>query len=153
MASTGANCIFCSIIAGRIPCHKVFESSRVLAFMDINPLSRGHVLIIPKQHAVRLHEVDETTGAEIGSILVKLSKVVADGTFDKNANASTEYNVLQNNGPLAHQEVQHVHFHIIPKFDTDSGLGIGWKSTMEKLDFAADAELYRTALSKHSPKE
>ncbi|SYZ64000.1 Scavenger_mRNA_decapping_enzyme_C-term_binding/HIT_domain_containing_protein (plasmid) [Leishmania braziliensis MHOM/BR/75/M2904] len=88
-----ANCIFCKIITGEIPCAKVAETSRAFAFMDINPLSRGHVLVIPKQHAEYLHELDMEGAAEVGVLLAKTSRAVAG------SDGSMQYNVLQNNGP------------------------------------------------------
>lgn len=111
------NCIFCKIIQGEIPCQKLYENERVLAFLDINPLSKGHFLIIPKTHAEKLHEIPD---AELQDILIVAKNVI-------NALNPEEYNLLQNNGPLAHQEVKHAHFHIIPKTKTQ-GLGIIWKS-------------------------
>lgn len=115
----------------------------MLAFMDVNPLSRGHVLVIPKQHAPRLHEVDLDVAADIGRVLAAISRVTAG------ADQATQYNVLQNNGEMAHQVVQHVHFHIIPKRDEATGLKIGWDSLpTDHAAFAADAQAYREALEK-----
>jgi len=85
--------------------------------MDINPLSDGHVLVIPKYHAVKLHELPADFMAELGPNLVKIAKAIG----------ATDYNILQNNGANAHQAVGHVHFHIIPKIG-DEGLGIKWSS-------------------------
>ena len=111
------SCIFCKIVKGEIPCLKVLETSKTLAFMDINPIAKGHVLIIPKEHAAFMHQLSDESMADIGVTLKRVAKAV---------NVDTEYNVLQNNGKLAHQEVMHVHFHVIPKRDRESGLGIGW---------------------------
>src|SRR5512135_1430902 len=114
-----AQTIFTKILAGEIPCHKVYEDDRVLAFLDINPLSRGHVLVIPKEPAETLDQLSDDSAAAIGRVLPRLSRAVLAAT------GARHYNVLQNNGAPAHQAVFHVHFHIIPKFD-DSGLGIDW---------------------------
>ncbi|KAH9597929.1 Histidine triad (HIT) protein [Trypanosoma melophagium] len=139
-----SNCIFCKIVEGAIPCHKVAETAKALAFMDINPLSLGHVLVIPKKHAEFLHEVEFDTAADIGALTAKISRVVA-----AEGNGSTAYNVLQNNGKLAHQEVPHVHFHIIPKRNADEGLCVGWKSLpTDHKAFAEKAESYAKALEK-----
>ncbi|CCW69796.1 unnamed protein product [Phytomonas sp. Hart1] len=139
MAST---CIFCKIVDGSIPCHKVLETSKTLAFMDINPLARGHLLVIPKQHAAELHFLDYDSAAEIGRVLARIGRVVAGPDF------STKYNVLQNNGYIAHQEVDHVHFHFIPKRDSDSGLKLPfWESLpTDHAAFAEDAKKYRESL-------
>ena len=113
------DCIFCKITAGSIPCHKLYEDDHVLAFLDVGPLSEGHALVIPKGHWVTLDEVPDDIGAAIGRVLPRLSKVIrqATGTLD--------FNILQNNGAVAHQAVDHVHFHIIPKTQK-AGLGIQW---------------------------
>ncbi|KEG07148.1 adenosine 5-monophosphoramidase [Trypanosoma grayi] len=139
-----SNCIFCKIVEGAIPCHKVAETAKVLAFMDVNPLSRGHVLVIPKTHAEFLHEVEPETAGEMGTLVAKISRAVAGDGEPK-----TQYNILQNNGRLAHQEVPHVHFHIIPKRSAEEGLGVRW-NTMETNHalFAEDAAQYRNALEK-----
>lgn len=112
-------CIFCRIVAGEIPCHRLHEDERVLAFLDVGPLSLGHALVIPKAHYARLEEMPGELAAACMQVTPKLAKAIL------NVTGATAFNVLQNNGKLAHQEVQHVHFHIIPKTET-SGLGIGW---------------------------
>jgi len=112
--------IFSKIIRGEIPCHKVYEDALVLAFLDINPLSPGHTLVIPKRPAVTLGELDEASSEAIGRVLPRICRAIVEATGIK------AYNVLQNNGPSAHQAVFHVHFHIIPKPDPEHGLGIRW---------------------------
>lgn len=111
--------IFDKILDGQIPCHKVYEDDHVLAFLDIGPLSRGHTLVIPKERKAHLHELSGEASAAIGRVLPRLCRAVMTAT------GATEYNVLQNNGPNAHQAVMHVHFHIIPKLGSD-GLHIRW---------------------------
>jgi histidine triad (HIT) family protein len=112
--------VFAKIIKGEIPSHKIYEDEHVLAFLDVGPLSRGHTLVIPKETAVTLDELSDEASAAIGRVLPRLCRAVMKATGAK------AYNVLQNNGSLAHQVVMHVHFHIIPKIDESSGLGIGW---------------------------
>src|SRR5688500_10903958 len=107
-----AETIFTKIIRGEIPAHKVYEDDRVLAFLDISPLSPGHTLVIPKEPAATLDELDDESAAAIGRVLPRLARAV------KKATGCEAYNLLQNNGPLAHQAVFHVHFHIIPKTDS-----------------------------------
>ena len=113
--------IFDKILDGSIPCHRVYEDEHVLAFLDIGPLSEGHTLVIPKESKAQLHELSEESAAAIGRVLPRLCRAVMQAT------GATAYNVLQNNGTAAHQAVDHVHFHIIPKTET-GGLGIGWKA-------------------------
>ena len=112
--------IFSKIVDGDIPCHKVYEDEFVLAFLDVSPLSKGHTLVIPKQCVAFLHELSDESAAALGLALVKISKAIMKAT------GATAYNVLQNNGEIAHQAVFHVHFHIIPTFTMDDGLELGW---------------------------
>ncbi|KAF7198070.1 Hit family protein 1 [Pseudocercospora fuligena] len=121
-----ANCIFCKIIKGDIPSMKLFESEKTLAFLDIGPLSQGHALVIPKYHGAKLLDIPDEDLSEVLPVAKKIAKAVG----------SENYNILQNNGRLAHQEVDHVHFHVIPKPNEQEGLQIGWptqKGDMEKL--------------------
>jgi histidine triad (HIT) family protein len=115
-----ADTIFTKIINGEIPCHRVYEDAHVLAFLDINPLSNGHTLVIPKEPAVQLDQLSDAASAAIGRALPRICRAVLKAT------GATAYNVLENNGSAAHQVVMHVHFHIIPKYPDGSGLGIGW---------------------------
>ena len=112
--------IFAKIIRGEIPSHKIYEDDHVLAFLDVMPIARGHTLVIPKEPAETLDKLSDEAAAAIGRVLPRISRAVLAAT------GATAFNVLQNNGPLAHQAVLHVHFHIIPKLDETSGLGIGW---------------------------
>jgi len=115
-----AETLFEKIISGQIPCHKVYEDERVFAFLDINPLSRGHTLVIPKEPAQTLDKLSDESAAALGRVLPRLCRAVIAAT------GVSEYNVLENNGRGAHQAVFHVHFHIIPKPSAAEGLGIGW---------------------------
>ena len=127
--------VFDKIIAGEIPCHRVYEDEHVLAFLDVGPLSRGHILVIPKERAAFLHQLSDASAAAIGKILPRLCRAMLKATGAK------AYNILQNNGTDAHQVVMHVHFHIIPKPSAEGGLGIGWPAG--SLDQAEAAELAR----------
>ncbi len=124
--------IFAKILDGEIPCHRVYEDEHVLAFLDVGPLSEGHTLVIPKERKAYLHELSDEQAAAIGRVLPRIARAVMKAT------GASQYNLLQNNGPLAHQAVFHVHFHIIPRTDA-GGLGVGWKPG--KLDATAGAAL------------
>jgi len=124
--------IFSKIIAGEIPCHRVYEDEHVLAFLDIGPLSDGHLLVIPKEAKAQIDELSDESAAAIGRVLPRLARAVMSAT------GCTAYNILQNNGAAAHQAVMHVHFHIIPKLGS-AGLGIGWNSG--RLDAGRAGEL------------
>jgi histidine triad (HIT) family protein len=132
--SSAPDCIFCRIADGRIPAHTVYESSAVLAFLDINPLCEGHTVVIPRAHAERLHELDPAAAAEVGRILGDLARRIVAAV------GAEGYNVLQNNGAAAGQVVPHVHFHIIPRRSGD-GLGFRWNAqsrTAEQLKAVRD---------------
>ncbi|KXJ90638.1 HIT domain-containing protein [Microdochium bolleyi] len=124
MSSKMASCIFCKIIKGEIPCLKLFESDKTLAFLDINPLSKGHALVIPKFHGEKLADIPDD---HLGEILPVVKKLIA-------ATGATDYNILQNNGRIAHQQVDHVHFHMIPKPNTEQGLNVGWPQQKTDMD-------------------
>jgi len=115
-----AETIFSKILRGEIPCHRVYEDDNVLAFLDINPISRGHTLVIPKESAESLDALSDDAAAAVGRVLPRIARAVLAAT------GTQHWNLLQNNGSPAHQAVFHVHFHIIPKHDDGSGLGIGW---------------------------
>lgn len=125
--------IFSKIIRGEIPCHKVYEDAHVLAFLDINPLSPGHTLVVPKEEKAQLDQLTDESAAAIGLALPRICRSVLKAT------GARAYNILQNNGEIAHQAVFHVHFHIIPKYPDGTGLGIGWKTTV--LDQTEGSEL------------
>lgn len=134
--------IFSKILLGEIPCHKVYEDDLVLAFLDIAPLSPGHTLVIPKRFARTLDELDAESAAALGRALVRVARAV------KTVTGSAAYNVLQNNEVEAHQAVMHVHFHVIPKPDPDSGLGVGWPAgSLDAASAPGLAEKLRRAIA------
>ena len=115
-----SNTIFTKILSGQIPCHKVYENEHIFAFLDIGPLSEGHTLVIPKEPAETMDQLSDESAAQLGRVLPRLCRAVMKAT------GTSEYNLLQNNGSLAHQAVGHLHFHIIPKPNTIEGLSIAW---------------------------
>src|SRR5258708_38424926 len=100
--------VFSKILRGEIPCHRVYEDDKVLAFLDVAPLARGHVVVIPKEPAATLDALSDDAAAAVGRVLPRLCRAV------KQATGAAAFNILQNNGALARQAVFHVHFHIIP---------------------------------------
>lgn len=128
-----AETIFQKIIAGEMPCHRVYEDERVLAFLDIFPLSAGHTLVIPKEPAETLEQLSDEGAAALGRVLPRICRAILAAT------GARDFNVLQNNGAAAHQAVRHVHFHIIPRHADGSGLGIVWQPG--RLDPGRGAEL------------
>jgi histidine triad (HIT) family protein len=132
--------IFTKIIRGEIPCHRIYEDERVLAFLDVGPLSKGHTLVIPKEPVATLDQLSDESAAALGRVLPRLCRAVMKVT------GATAYNVLQNNGASAHQAVFHVHFHIIPKVG-ERGLGIRWPAgKLEGTEGAALAKRIAEAL-------
>jgi|TARA_B110000263_G_scaffold236457_1_gene235814 histidine triad (HIT) family protein len=117
---TGADTsIFSLILSGVIPSHKVYEDNFVYAFLDINPLSRGHTLVIPKEPAPTMDVLSEEAAASLGRCLPKICRAIMEVT------GATNYNLIQNNGEDAGQTVNHLHFHIIPRY-SDSEHSFVW---------------------------
>ncbi|MGB1697892.1 MAG: HIT family protein [Thermoplasmatota archaeon] len=107
--------IFDAILAGDIPCHKVYEDDRVLAFLDIAPLTDGHTLVIPKKGAPKLDQLDPADAAAVMAAIQKILPGLRDATGCPDAT------VALHDGPAAGQEVPHVHFHLIPRKPGDAG--------------------------------
>ena len=114
------DCVFCMIRDGKIPSAKVYDDERTLAFMDINPLTRGHCLVATKAHAATLFdaEVEDLKAA------IATAKKVAGAL--KKALSPDGLNLLQANGAAAFQSVAHFHLHLIPRW-TGDGKGFDWK--------------------------
>jgi len=110
------HCIFCDIVAGRLSAVTLYEDDKVMAFMDIFPLRRGHVLVIPRQHHRQLHELDSELRAHLLDTATRVTQAIYRSAL---APAAVHYNV--NDGPAAHQTVPHVHLHILPRYRGDTG--------------------------------
>ncbi|KAI6163287.1 HIT-like protein [Pisolithus thermaeus] len=111
---------------GDIPSFRLVETDLSYSFLDIGPLSKGHALIIPKDHAAKLHELPDEYLADAMPIAKRIAS----------AQGLENYNILQNNGRIAHQEVDHVHFHVIPKPSSsdEEGLVVGWPAKKPPMD-------------------
>jgi histidine triad (HIT) family protein len=118
-----AETVFSKIVRGEIPCHRVYEDAAVLAFLDVNPLSVGHTLVIPKEATETLDQLSDDAAAALGRVLPRIARAVLAAT------GARAFNVVQNYGADAHPAVLHVHFHIIPKHDDGSGLSMSWRPT------------------------
>lgn len=114
------NCIFCKILAGEIPSTAVYEDDDFKAILDVNPAARGHVIILPKNHAANIYELPD----EDASKIMVVAKTIA--TAIEKAYHCDGVNILQNNGEAAGQTVFHLHVHVIPRFKGDT-VNIGWK--------------------------
>ena len=129
------DCVFCAIAAHEIPCFKIYEDDDTLAFLDINPFSEGHTLVVPKSHSEGLLDTD---GGKLAVLVTRVGKIAA---WIKEKLDCDGFNILQNNGEAAGQSVKHIHFHIIPR---RAGEPVSFESRpgdMEKL--AALAERLR----------
>ena len=127
------DCIFCAIVAGEIPSFKVYEDEQVLAYLDINPFSKGHTLVIPKKHSTGLLDTDDET---LAAIVARVKKVAARIQEKLGCDG---FNIVQNNGEAAGQTVRHVHFHIVPRWNGDDATSfVGRKGDMEALKALAE---------------
>lgn len=106
-------CIFCKIVAGELPGHKIYENENVLAFLDIAPVSPGHTLVITKKHYVNFEDTPEE---ELGNLIKAVKKI---GLAIKDSLGVSGYNVTENNDPVAGQIIPHIHFHVIPRNEND----------------------------------
>jgi histidine triad (HIT) family protein len=106
-------CIFCKIVNGEIPSFKIYESEHTLAFLDISQNTVGHTLVIPKKHVNNVFELDSETGKEVFDAVLKTVQILKDKLQIENVN------LLNNNGSLAGQVVEHYHIHIIPRYGND----------------------------------
>ncbi len=113
---TDKDCLFCKIIDGQIPSHKVYENDLVLAFLDIFPLSYGHTIVIPKKHYYNFLDMPED---DMGNYFKELKKI---SLLIKEKLKIDGFNIVQNNFPAAGQVIPHLHFHIIPRMKGDGPL-------------------------------
>ncbi len=118
--TTDPDCIFCKIVAGEVPCFKLYEDAATLAFMDINPVNDGHALIIPKAH---YEDVFAVSGDALAATAATATKVAA---AVQAALEPAGMNLVQCNGEAANQSVMHFHMHVIPRRIGDD-LGMNWE--------------------------
>ncbi len=112
-------CIFCRIVKEELPCCPVYQDNLILAFLDINPISQGHCLVIPKAHYNLFHQCPPELVADLAGKLGKIAQAVVESVD------AQSYNILNNNGRPAGQLVDHFHFHIIPR-RADDGVFNRW---------------------------
>ncbi len=117
------NCIFCKIIRKEIPAYILYEDDYSIAFLDINPLTKGHTLFIPKEHVERLSDMDLEFSRKFYESFQKFLKL-----FEKSI--AQDYNIIVNNGKTAGQEIFHAHIHIVPRYGKETIFS--WKAN--KLD-------------------
>lgn len=120
-----SECIFCKIIDGSIPSAKIYEDEHVYAFMDIMPLTKGHALVIPKNHKENVYDLTEEEASNLFKVVPKIASAL------KEAYGPVGMNLLNNNGAPAGQSVFHFHLHFIPRYDQTDGFRATW-NTKEK---------------------
>ena len=130
-----SKCYFCEVVEGTKQARVVYETDAIIALIDPRQANPGHILVIPKDHAETLHE---TSPKALAEILPLIATIV-------NALGIENYNILQNNGQIAHQEVMHAHFHLIPKPDSSQGLDISW-SPLHSIDQKSFADRIRSQI-------
>ncbi len=126
-----SDCIFCKIIAGDLPCTKIYEDDEVLAFLDIGPIIKGHTLVIPKVHIDPLTEISDALLGKLMAVVKQLTRAQIEGL------GADGVNITQANGKAAGQIVPHVHFHVIPRFETD---GHRWNWNAKSYDSPAEMD-------------
>jgi histidine triad (HIT) family protein len=129
--SPADDCIFCAIVAGSAPASIVFDDADLLAFMDIRPVTPGHLLVIPKRHAPFLADLDEATGARMFMVAMRLAQALrASGLHCEGIN------LFLADGEAAFQEVFHTHLHVFPRFVGDTfRIDAAWSMTPSRVEF------------------
>lgn len=130
-----SDCIFCKIVAGAIPCSKVYEDDDCLAFMDIMPLSKGHLLVIPKEHFGNILEIEPELYGRLHAVIGKLARAT------QTALKPDGLNVQQLNGKAANQVVPHLHIHLVPRWEGDGITISAWdpvNGDMEEINAVAE---------------
>ena len=120
------DCIFCKIIKGEIPSIKLYEDEKTIAFLDIYPVAKGHTLIIPKNHSATLYDISIEDAEAVGATVSRVTKTV------KKVLKCDGVNVYQGNEKAAMQEIFHVHFHVIPRFEDDGIVFMAQKSELKE---------------------
>lgn len=126
------DCIFCKIIQGKIPCEKIYEDDKYIAFLDITPVSDGHTLVVPKKHNETFFELNEKEVEELYKTVQKVAKII------KSKIKPNGIRITQNNGKGAGQIINHIHVHIMPANSVDEIYSGSKKMTAEQLKKIGD---------------
>lgn len=122
------DCIFCKIVAGEIPSIKVYEDDHLLGFMDINPVTPGHSLLIPKAHHATLFDMPDDLLGELLTAARGLGRAIQTGM------GARGLNLLQSNGRAANQIIDHFHLHLVPRYEADEIPMANWEMTPGDID-------------------
>lgn len=126
------NCVFCAIAANEIPSFRIYEDEVAIAYLDINPFSKGHTLIIPREHS---EGIADTPDERLAAVIQRVKKVAV---HLKQALPCDGFNILQNNGEAAGQTVKHLHFHIVPRYGKEEISFVSKPGDMEELKALAE---------------
>lgn len=124
------SCIFCKIAVGEIPSKTLYEDERFRVILDLGPATKGHALILPKDHYANIYEIPEETAGNAMKLAKKMAGIMTEKL------QSDGFNIVQNNGEAAGQTVSHFHMHLIPRYRNDNQK-IGWeqgKPSQEELE-------------------
>lgn len=119
------DCVFCKIVSGEFNSYKVYEDNVCIAFLDINPINNGHVLIVPKKHSINIEDTADEVLSHLIGIVKKMQKCIMEAV------SADGVTVVQNNGIL--QEVKHIHFHLIPVFEKAHGINFTKSGELEDI--------------------
>lgn len=120
------NCVFCKIVTGDIPSYKVYEDSDILAFLDLTQSTKGHTLVIPKQHVTDIFDYDEETAALLFSKVPTIARALEKAFPDMKG-----LNIVNNNKELAYQSVFHSHIHLIPRYSKKDGFSLSFANNQD----------------------
>lgn len=132
-------CIFCSIVAGDIPCYRVYEDETVIAFLDLSQTTKGHCLVVCKDHYETLLDIPTELAAHMMEVVQQLTPRILRAT------GATGFNILNNGNPVAGQSVMHAHIHIIPRYGDQDDIRIEMKENPDAIDLEALQHLIETA--------
>ncbi|UPM53498.1 HIT family protein [Gottfriedia acidiceleris] len=121
-----ANCIFCKIVEGSIPASKVYEDDDILAFLDLSQVTKGHTLVIPKDHVENIFEMSEETASTYFRKVPQIANAMKE-TFNVQG-----VNILNNSGEVSGQTVFHYHMHILPRYGNNDGFDVKWHSNQNQ---------------------
>ena len=132
-------CIFCEIVRGSSPVSWVYQDDTVVAFMDIQPITQGHMLVVPREHAVLMTDINETAAMRTFRVARKLAAVA------RHTLGASGINIIVMDGEAAYQDVPHFHVHVIPRYPRD-GFGLTFPESYEQKPARAQLDAIAAAL-------
>ena len=133
------DCIFCAIVKGEAPASLTHEDDSVIAFMDIQPITHGHMIVVPREHAVLMQDVNETAAMRAFRVARRMASLA------RHTLGASGANLLVMDGEVAFQDVPHFHIHVIPRYPGD-GFGLTFPKTYEQPPSRAELETVAAAI-------